>query len=100
MQQQYFLVLIETVEQRRNPVRQGHVGSEAIFTIESKLTLVCMVKNSPQMIFKHYRELVRPAEAKTWFALTPGGEEKVIEAPKAEAGNQNSEDRVQMSALA
>ena len=28
--------------------------------------------NSPQMIFKHYRELVRPAEAKAWFAILPG----------------------------
>jgi len=29
--------------------------------------------NSPQMIFKHYRELVRPAEAKAWFAIVPKG---------------------------
>jgi site-specific recombinase XerD len=29
--------------------------------------------NSPQMIFQHYRELVRPAEAKAWFAIIPGG---------------------------
>jgi hypothetical protein len=27
--------------------------------------------NSPQMIFKHYRELVRPAEAKAWFGIVP-----------------------------
>ena len=27
--------------------------------------------NSPQMIFKHYRELVRPKEAETWFAIVP-----------------------------
>jgi hypothetical protein len=27
--------------------------------------------NSPQMIFKHYRELVRPNEAKAWFGLMP-----------------------------
>ena len=27
--------------------------------------------NSPQMIFKHYRELVRPAAAKEWFAIAP-----------------------------
>ncbi len=27
--------------------------------------------NSPQMIFQHYRELVRPNDAKAWFALTP-----------------------------
>jgi len=29
--------------------------------------------NSPQMIFKHYRELVRPADAKTWFSILPAG---------------------------
>jgi hypothetical protein len=23
------------------------------------------------MIFKHYRELVRPAEAKAWFGIVP-----------------------------
>lgn len=27
--------------------------------------------NSPQMIFKHYRELVRPTAAKEWFAIVP-----------------------------
>ena len=27
--------------------------------------------NSPQMIFKHYRELVQPKEAKAWFEIKP-----------------------------
>jgi integrase len=27
--------------------------------------------NSPQMIFKHYSELVQPKEAKAWFAIKP-----------------------------
>ena len=27
--------------------------------------------NSPQMIFRHYRELVRPADAVKWFAIGP-----------------------------
>ncbi len=27
--------------------------------------------NTPQMIFKHYRELVRPAEGKQWFKIVP-----------------------------
>jgi hypothetical protein len=27
--------------------------------------------NSPQMIFKRYRELVWPAAAKAWFAIVP-----------------------------
>ena len=29
--------------------------------------------NSPQMIFKHYRELVQPDAAKAWFAIMPAG---------------------------
>jgi hypothetical protein len=29
--------------------------------------------NSPQMIFKHYRELVTPKEAKAWFKIGPEG---------------------------
>jgi len=33
--------------------------------------------NSPQMIFKHYRELVRGADARTWFSIVPGGRGKV-----------------------
>jgi hypothetical protein len=27
--------------------------------------------NSPQMIFRHYRELATPQQAKTWFATAP-----------------------------
>ncbi len=46
--------------------------------------------NSPQMIFKHYRELVRPADAKTWFALAPGGEEKVIVSRKPDGDGQKA----------
>ncbi len=29
--------------------------------------------NSPQMIFKHYRELVQAKDAKAWFAIMPAG---------------------------
>ena len=32
--------------------------------------------NSPQMIFKHYRELVRPEAAKAWFGLMPAAKAK------------------------
>ena len=34
--------------------------------------------NSPQMIFRHYRELVRPADATKWFAIS----KKSVEAAK------------------
>jgi hypothetical protein len=34
--------------------------------------------NSAKMIFQHYRELVMPAEAKTWFSLVPDEAVNVI----------------------
>jgi len=34
--------------------------------------------NSPAMIFKHYRELVEPTSAKTWFAITPESPANVV----------------------
>jgi hypothetical protein len=38
--------------------------------------------DSPQMIFQHYRELVRPAAAKARFSITPGKAGKVVAMPK------------------
>ena len=35
--------------------------------------------NSPQMIFGHYRELVRAMDAEKWFGITP----EAVEAAKA-----------------
>jgi len=40
--------------------------------------------NSPAVIFKHYRELVRPAEAKRWFKVEPDANGKVMVFPKTE----------------
>jgi integrase len=34
--------------------------------------------NSPQMIFRHYRELATPQQAKTWFAIAPGAASNVV----------------------
>jgi hypothetical protein len=53
--------------------------------------------NSPQMIFRHYRELVRPGDGEKGFAVTPasvegakaaresGAEGKIVKLPKAAA---------------
>jgi hypothetical protein len=40
--------------------------------------------NSPQNIFQHYRELVRPKDAKSWFSIALGTNGKIVylEAPK------------------
>ena len=34
--------------------------------------------NSPQVIFSHYRELVKPAEAEKWFSIVPQTPANVI----------------------
>jgi integrase len=34
--------------------------------------------NSPQMIFRHYRELATPEQAKTWFAIAPEAAVNVV----------------------
>ena len=34
--------------------------------------------NSPDIIFQHYRELVRPKEAKSWFSIEPGTDGKIV----------------------
>jgi hypothetical protein len=34
--------------------------------------------NSPQMIFRHYRELATPQQARTWFAITPEAAPNVV----------------------
>jgi hypothetical protein len=47
--------------------------------------------NTPQMIFKHYRELVRPADAQKWYAVTPAAVEAIKEARrKASEENPNN----------
>ena len=34
--------------------------------------------NSPQMIFRHYRELATPEQSKTWFAIAPEAVPNVV----------------------
>jgi integrase len=34
--------------------------------------------NSPQMIFRHYRELATPEQARTWFSIAPAASDKII----------------------
>src|SRR5439155_26357105 len=41
--------------------------------------------NSPQMIFRHYRELATPQQAKTWFAIAPEAASNVVPLLKAKA---------------
>ena len=55
---------------KRNALRHSYISYRVAETQDvAKVSLEA--GNSPQMIFKHYRELVRPADAKTWFAIGP-----------------------------
>jgi hypothetical protein len=56
--------------------------------------------NSPQMIFQHYLELVRPKDVKIWFSITPGedGQMVCIEVPKG--GEKASDERAKAEAVA
>jgi hypothetical protein len=35
--------------------------------------------NSPQMIFRHYRELATPEQARTWFSIRPKSPANVVQ---------------------
>ena len=48
--------------------------------------------NSPDMIFKHYRELVTEKDADAWFGVTPGA----VKAAKAKMEREKAEKVVNM----
>jgi len=65
---------------KHNALRHSYISYRVAQTQDvAKVSLEA--GNSPQMIFKHYRELVRPKDAEAWFAIRPGaeGEGKVVE---------------------
>jgi hypothetical protein len=65
--------------------------------VPNKARVALEVGNSPQMIFGHYRELVRAMDAEKWFGITPepvsapkparqaGATEKIVTLPKEAA---------------
>lgn len=55
---------------KHNALRHSFI-SYRVADIQNVAQVALEAGNSPQMIFKHYRELVRPAEAKAWFAIKP-----------------------------
>ncbi len=57
---------------KRNALRHSYISYRVAETQDvAKVSLEA--GNSPQMIFQHYRELVRPEAAKAWFGLMPPG---------------------------
>jgi integrase len=55
---------------KRNALRHSYISYRVAETQDvAKVSLEA--GNSPQMIFQHYRELVRPEAAKAWFSIKP-----------------------------
>jgi integrase len=67
----------ETFRWKRNGLRHSFI-SYRVAEVQSADKVALEAGNSPQMIFKHYRELVRPEEAKLWFSIVPEKASNVI----------------------
>ncbi|HEY3853877.1 MAG TPA: tyrosine-type recombinase/integrase [Verrucomicrobiae bacterium] len=61
---------------KRNGLRHSFI-SYRVAEIQSADKVALEAGNSPQMIFKHYRELVRPEDARAWFSLMPENNQTV-----------------------
>ncbi len=82
---------------KNNGLRHSFI-SYGLAAIQNTAQVALEAGNSPQMIFQHYRELVRPADAEKWFAVTLAS----VEAAKAarEAGAEGKIVRLPKTAVA
>jgi len=61
---------LPAVDWKHNALRHSFISYRVAITQDvNKVALEA--GNSPAMIFRHYRELVRPADATKWFSLSP-----------------------------
>lgn len=60
---------------KHNALRHSFI-SYRLAAIKNTAEVALEAGNSPQMIFKHYRQLVTEAEAKKWFAIVPEKKKK------------------------
>ena len=58
------------VEWKANALRHSF-GSYRIAEVQDAAKVSLEMGNSPAMLFKHYRELVTPEQAKAWFEIMP-----------------------------
>jgi len=69
---------------KRNACRHSF-SSYRLAEIQNAAQVALEAGNSPQMVFKHYRELVKPTEAKRWFAIQPTTAANVVNLQAAAA---------------
>ncbi len=84
---------------KKNPLRHFFT-SYRLADIQAAAQVALEAGNSPQIIFQHYRELVRPKDAKSWFSITPGEDGKIIYFEVPKDGEQASQAPAQAVAAA
>lgn len=67
---------------KHNALRHSY-ASYRLAEVKNAAQVSLEMGNSPKVVFRHYRELVTEAEAKTWFAIMPTRRENVIAMPTA-----------------
>jgi integrase len=62
---------------KNNALRHSFI-SYRLADIQNAAQVALEAGNSPAMVFRHYRELVKPDAAKTWFAIAPEAPANVL----------------------
>ncbi len=65
------------IKWKQNALRHSFI-SYRLAEIQDVNRVALEAGNSPQMIFRHYRELATPDQARTWFSVAPATGNKVI----------------------
>ena len=74
---------------KKNALRHSFI-SYRLAEVQAAAQVALEAGNSPQVIFQHYRELVRPNDAKSWFSIAPGDDGKILCRGVPLAGEPNS----------
>lgn len=74
---------VKAAKWKKNALRHSFI-SYRVADIQNVAQVALEAGNSQQMIFQHYRELVRPADAKKWFGIEPDTDGKTIIIPKVQ----------------
>ncbi|HEX3857653.1 MAG TPA: tyrosine-type recombinase/integrase [Verrucomicrobiae bacterium] len=74
------------VDWKQNALRHSF-ASYRLAQIQNAAQVALECGNSPKIIFAHYRELVKPADALKWFSVTPVVSQNVVPLLAAISGN-------------
>jgi len=73
----------ETVKAAQTPWKDNALRhsfiSYRLAEIQNAAQVALEAGNSPSMVFKHYRELVKPETAKAWFAIAPKAPANIVQ---------------------